>query len=132
MGRRKSTEETGITSELILRSKRARIERQTRAVAADVGKARRAGSWSAVMAGHRQLESLGGSLDGVKLDQLVAQARPGEDLLSRTPEQIMEAERRHAEELAPVHLQLYVLAFLRLHPGVFLSTDDGKIEVMGV
>jgi hypothetical protein len=80
-----------------------------------------------------------GSADGIAYNQL---ARMESDLRAqlktatadtgegRTPAQVMASEQAHARELADVHLQVYAYEYLRRHPGVFLSTSAGRIEIV--
>ena len=49
----------------------------------------------------------------------------------RTPSEVMAGETSHARELADVHLQVYVVEYLRRHPGLFLSSTAGRIEIVG-
>jgi len=80
-----------------------------------------------------------GSADGIAYNQLLRQeadlraqlhtatADTGE---GRTPAQVMASEQAHAREAADVHLQVYVAEWLRRHPGVFLATSAGRIEIV--
>ena len=49
---------------------------------------------------------------------------------NRTPAEVFADETAHAGELAELHLQLYVVEYLRRHPGIYLSTASGRIEIM--
>ena len=48
----------------------------------------------------------------------------------RTPAQVMAGETAHAREVADVHLQVYVVEYLRRHHGLFLSSSAGRIEIV--
>lgn len=49
---------------------------------------------------------------------------------NRTPAQVLADETSHARELAEIHLQVYVIQYLARHPGLFLSSASGRIEIM--
>ena len=77
--------------------------------------------------------------DGIAYNQLLRQeaelraqlqtatADTGE---GRTPAQVMASETAHARELADIHLQVYVVEYLRRHHGLFLSSAAGRIEIV--
>lgn len=51
--------------------------------------------------------------------------------LGRTPAEVMADETAHARELADVHLQVYVVEYLRRHNSLFLASSAGRIEIVG-
>lgn len=81
------------------------------------------------------------SADGIAYNQLLARET---DLLSqiataeqsagddreRSPAEVLAAEQVHAREAADLHLQVYVVEYLRRHSGIFLATNDGRIEIV--
>jgi len=87
----------------------------------------------------RDVERRISGADGIAYNQLLqhetdlraqlhtATADTGE---GRTPAQVMASEQAHAREAADVHLQVYVAEWLRRHPGVFLATSAGRIEIV--
>jgi hypothetical protein len=94
-------------------SKKARIERQMQAVGRDVAAARKVGSWSAVMAGHRQLESLGGSLDGAKVEMLMPALAAAVDPASLTAEERAARNAADAAACDDADLEVYVAEWCR-------------------
>lgn len=77
--------------------------------------------------------------DGIAYNQLVKQeadlraqlvAATADSGEGRTPAQVMAAETSHAREAADVHLQVYVVEYLRRHPGLFLASTAGRIEIV--
>lgn len=80
-----------------------------------------------------------GSAEGIAYNQLLRQeselraqlkAETAESGESRTPAQVMAGETSHAREVADVHLQVYVVEYLRRHQGLFLATKAGRIEIV--
>jgi len=63
--------------------------------------------------------------------QLDAEKSRITSVADRTPEQVMADETRHAGELEPIHMHVYVREFLRQNRGVHLATDDGPLELCG-
>ena len=77
--------------------------------------------------------------DGIAYNQLLRQEAELREQLKaetadtgegRTPAQVMASETAHARELADVHLQLYVVEYLRRHHRLFLSSPDGRVEIV--
>ena len=77
--------------------------------------------------------------DGIAYNQLLRQeadlraqlkAETADTGEGRTPAQVMAGETAHAREAADVHLQVYVVEWLRRHAGVFLATSSGRIEIV--
>lgn len=106
----------------------ARLRQAIKSVATDLGQARKDRSWSAVAALHRQSQSLGAELDAALIERSRDTVEP---MVERTPEQVMADETRHAGELEPIHMHVYVREFLRQNRGVHLATDDGPLELCG-
>lgn len=80
-----------------------------------------------------------GSADGIAYNQLLRQevefraqlqAATADSGEGRTPAQVMASETAHAREVADVHLQVYVVEYLRRHPGLYLSSTAGRIEIV--
>jgi hypothetical protein len=91
--------------------------------------ARARGNAQAVAAFRRQEQSLRTELD-IELARR-ASLNTGPDPANRTPEEVMAQEVAHAADLAEIHLQVYVVRWLQLHPGVHLATEDGPIAICG-
>lgn len=78
--------------------------------------------------------------DGIAYNQLLRQeaelraqlqASTTGDGAARTPAEVIAMEMTHAREVADVHLQVYVVEYLRRHHGLFLASSAGRVEIAG-
>jgi hypothetical protein len=98
-------------------------------VTRDIAEARKDRSHSAVMMGHLRRESIDAELLRLRLDLSSLEAASTQTR-QRTPAEQEAWERQHADEVEEIHLQIYVVAYLARHRGVFLATADGPLEIL--
>lgn len=121
MGRRKTTAVPLATREIVA-ARLAWLEAEIGLVSADLDRAVEASSHQAVMAAHRQRLAIRDKIDEAK--QALADLAPADAEMS--PRQMHEYHTRRAAEMADVHLQLYVVAYLRAHRGLRLVGPEGR------
>jgi hypothetical protein len=111
VGRRKSTVLTEVSD-----SRLKKLEVMLRSVRHDLGLAREAGSWSAVAALHRQIQSLQGEADAEELRRAAAaDVAPASDASDLTPEEWAARCVEDARASSDLDLDHYMAEWCRRH-----------------